>query len=82
MSVKLFLKGFKQGMHLFGQNIALIVNTALLLLVYILGVGITSLIARMSGKKFLEMKLDKNSSSYWKALNLKKKQMDEYCRQF
>ena len=80
MSIKLFFKGCKEGMHLFGQNIAIIVNTVLLFIAYIVGVGLTSIIAKISGKKFLEM--IRGKESYWKPLNLKKKKMEEYYRQF
>jgi len=48
-----FLKGCREGMHLFGQNIALIINTILLTAVYVLGVGMTSLIAKMASRHFL-----------------------------
>ncbi len=82
MSVSIFFKGFKEGMHIFGQNIAMLINTLLLLMVYLTGVGITSIIAKVSGKRFLEMKIDNESDSYWKPLNLKKKEMDEHYRQF
>ena len=80
MSIRLFFAGFKEGMHLFGQNIAILINTILLVVVYIIGVGPTSIIAKISGKRFLEMKQGKDS--YWKPLNLKKRQMEEYYRQF
>ncbi len=87
-SLRTFLKGCKDGMRLFGQNIALIVNTLLLIVVYALGVGLTSLIAKMAGKHFLEMELKKDrkkkggQKSYWQDLNLKKRPMEEYYRQF
>lgn len=80
MSTKLFFIGCREGMHLFGQNIALIINTVLLFIVYIVGVGATSLIAKIAGKHFLEMK--KQEVSYWKPLNLKKKKIEDYYRQF
>jgi len=79
--VRQFFKGFKQGMKSFGSNIALIVNTILLSLVYVMGVGITSIIAKLIGKRFLETKLSKKST-YWSDLNLKKKHIEEYYRQF
>lgn len=80
MTVKKFCSGFKDGMGIFGQNIALIINTFLLSIVYILGVGITSIIAKIVGKSFLETK--KKKESYWVELNLRKKEMEEYYRQF
>ena len=67
-------------MHLFGQNVALIINTALLSFAYVFGVGLTSIVAKITGKRFLDMKQGKES--YWKPLNLKKKSMEEYYRQF
>ncbi len=80
MPIKTFLKGAKEGMSLFGQNIALIVNTFLLFMVYLVGVGMTSLIAKLVGKHFLDMK--KKKDTYWKDFNLKKKPIEEYYRQF
>ncbi len=79
---KLFFKGFKKGMHNFGGTIATIVNSGLLLIVYFIGVGITSIIAKLSGKHFLETKISKKRDSYWSDLNLKKKPIEEYYRQF
>ena len=70
-------------MHLFGQNIAIIINTIMLFIVYLVGVGITSIIAKIVGKHFMGMRLKKGKDgTYWKDLNLKKKEMDEYYRQF
>jgi|SRR3989338_5662107 len=77
---KQFFKGFKEGMGDFGHNIASIINTVLLSFVYVVGVAPTSIVAKILGKHFLETKLSK--SSYWSALNLKKKSIEEYYRQF
>ena len=76
-----FLIGFKEGMKNFGQGIALIINTILLTFVYLVGVGLTSIVAKISRKHFLEMNLSKNGT-YWSDLNLKKKSIDKYYRQF
>ncbi|MCF7862269.1 hypothetical protein K9M79_08595 [Candidatus Woesearchaeota archaeon] len=73
-------KAFKKGMHNFTTNISIIINTILLIIVYFIGVGITFIFAKMVGKHFLDMKLSKGS--YWKTLNLKKKPMVSYYRQF
>lgn len=80
MSLKQFFNGLKKGMKEFGHNIAIIVNSVLLTIVYFSGVGLTSLIAKATGKHFLETKAKKGS--YWHDLNLKKKTLDEYYRQF
>ena len=65
----------------FGQGIAVIINTILLTFVYLIGVGLTSIVAKISRKHFLEMNLSKNDT-YWSDLNLKKKSIDKYYRQF
>ena len=75
-----FFIGVKEGMHEFGRLIGGIINAALLFVVYVIGVGITSVIAKFTGKHFLEMRQGKKS--YWTTLNLKKKPLEAYYRQF
>ncbi len=80
--LKEFLIGIKAGQKKFGENIALVVNTLLLSIVYFLGIGFTSIIAQILGKRFLEIKPEKDAKTYWKNLNLSKKPLEEYYRQF
>jgi len=82
MDIKEFFSGFKKGFIKFGHNIGLIVNVILLSLVYIVGVGLTAIAAKLVGKKFLETKLEKNSETYWNELNIKKREMEKYYKQF
>lgn len=77
-----FLKGFKEGMRNFGYNITLIINSVLLSLVYIIGVGFTSIFAKLFRKQFLETKISRKRETYWSDLDLKKKSIEEYYRQF
>jgi hypothetical protein len=77
-----FLKGLKEGQKLFGETIAIIINSLLLTIVYFVGVGLTSIIAKLFRKSFLDLKLEKNSKTYWSELNLSKKPLEEYYRQF
>ena len=74
--------GLKKGARSFGETIAIIVNSFLLLLVYMVGVGLTSLIAKLAGKKFLETKPSRKEKSYWSGLNLKTRPIEEHYRQF
>jgi hypothetical protein len=76
------LRGIRKGMHRFGTDIAGLVNTILLTIVYFIGVGLTSIVAKLSGKRFLDTKLDRKSKTYWNNLNIKKRQADDYYRQF
>ena len=72
-----FIKGFKQ----FGENIALTVNTLLLVPVYVFGVGITSGFAKIANKSFLDTWIDKKKKSYWTNYS-KIKNKESYLRQF
>jgi hypothetical protein len=69
-------------MHLFSSRLSLLVNSLLLFFVYIIGVGFSSLIAKITGKQFLTLHLDKKAATYWEHLDLKKKPIKEYYRQF
>ena len=77
-----FFKGFNKGIKIFGSNITVIINTILLFIVYLIGVGFTSRAAKLFRKNFLDTKLSKEKDSYWSDLNLKKQSIDKYYRQF
>jgi len=78
--MKLFFKGFKSGIKEFGSNVGIIVNSILLSVVYFIGIGITSLLAKLFKKHFLDT--EQKRDTYWNNLNLKKKPLKEYYRQF
>ena len=80
--IKEFIGGFIEGQKLFGEDIGTLVNSVLLSFVYFVGVGLTSIFMKLFGKKFLDLKTDKNSKTYWVDLNLGKKPTEEYFRQF
>jgi len=80
--VKPFVKGVKKGFKDFGLGITAIVNAILLTLVYVIGVGLTAIVAKIFGKHFMDVKKQKNIKTYWKELNLKKEPTDNYYRQF
>ncbi len=69
------------GFHAFGRSISTVVNTMLLGMVYVIGIGAAAVIARMRQKHFLDMAIDRRAS-YWLDLDLKKKPREEYDRQF
>ncbi len=76
-----FLRGFKRGSGDFGLNLSVIINSALLLLVYLMGVGITSGFAKLVKKSFLDTAASERDT-YWDDLNLKRKRKESYYRQF
>lgn len=79
--LKQFFNGFKKGLGNFGGNVGLLVNSVLLTIVYLVGVGLTSIVAKLVGKHFFEIKTPQ-TATYWSDLNLKKKEIEEYYRQF
>ena len=80
--IKNFFKGFKEGIKLFGEHISIIINSVLLSFVYLIGVGLTSIFAKVFAKHFLELKPNTKTDTYWQDLNLTKKPLKEYYRQF
>jgi len=70
------LKDFQNGLKEFGLCISTVVNTVLLSIVYIIGVGIASLANKVSKKELLELK--KKDGSYWSDFH----QSNKYYRQF
>ena len=69
-------------MEAFGLSINSLISTVLLLTVYVLGVGITALIARAVGKKFLPMDSPQHRDTYWTDLHLTRESIEKYYRQF
>lgn len=75
-----FFKGFVAGFKHFGQGITNIVNFILTLVIYIIGVGLTSIVAKAFGKHFLSLRKT-NKKSAWSAKNSHPKP-DDFYRQF
>lgn len=78
--IKQMFDELKEGSKMFGELISAIINLLLLTFVYFIGVGLTSIFARLFGKKFIDNKTTQNS--YWEELNLTTRQLSEYYRQF
>ncbi|MFH1408784.1 MAG: hypothetical protein ABIH34_02665 [Nanoarchaeota archaeon] len=82
MTIRAWFSDLGSGFRSFGETIMVIVNTLLLSVVYLFGVGITSLIARLSGKQFLALKTDEKEKSYYEVPPSKKKSTEDSYRQF
>jgi len=80
--MKDFIEGFKEGQKDFGESIAIIINSVLLFLIYIIGVGLTSIAAKIFNVKFLDLEKNEHIESYWSELNLSEKPIQSYLRQF
>lgn len=77
-----FFIGFKEGMKDFKYNLVTLINLALLLIVYFVGVGFASIFAKLFKRRFLETKISKEKESYWSDSDLNKKPIESYYRQF
>lgn len=82
MKIKEFFTGFWKGQKLFGETISSLINFLLLSIIYFIGIGLTFIISKIFKKEFLSTQIDENSETYWENLNLNKKPLEEYYRQF
>ncbi|MBU1201192.1 MAG: hypothetical protein KJ583_04045 [Nanoarchaeota archaeon] len=80
--IKDFFLGFKEGFMDFGHDVSVIINSLLLSIVYFVGVGLTSIFAKVFKKHFLDLKVNKKKKSYWNDLDLKEKDIEKYYRTF
>ena len=81
MKKKCFITGLKEGFTEFGSSINSIIFTALLFLVYIFGIGLTSIVLRLAKKDILDTK-NKKKKTYWFDLNLNLKDKESYYNQY
>jgi len=66
----------KRVFFIISKAIQFIINSILLTIVYIIGIGLTSFLAKLTGKKFLGQK--RGTQSYWRDI----KDDNNYYRQF
>ncbi len=79
--LNLFFKGFLQGFKSFGHTVTNIVNFFLLLIVYIFGIGSVSVIGKLTGKHYLDLKKSNNKSN-WHEHKVTKEPIEKYYRSF
>ncbi len=77
-----FWKGFTTGFQTFGKSIAAVVNTLLLFVVYVMGVGLTSIIAKITRKHFLETTISEDHDTYWSPFGAGARDRNDYYKQF
>ena len=78
---RIFLRDLKQGFASFGESIVTFINTVLLVIVYVFGVGVSALMMARKRKTLLDMKIDGSVETYWKTTPLAK-DMKSHYRQF
>ena len=79
--INLFFKGLQQGFKNFGHTITGVINFFMLLIVYILGIGIISIISKLVGKHYLDLKKS-GSKSNWHEHKVTKQPLEKYYRTF
>ena len=79
--MKLVFKEFRKGMEDFTKIIVNVVNFILLSIAYVLGVGLTAVIAKLSKKTFIDTKKHQKES-YWIEEEIKTEAKEKYYRQF
>jgi len=82
MKIPRFLKIYFSGMRKFGLNITILINSLLLLFVYLVGIGITSIIAKLFNKSFLDIRIKKFKKSYWTKLDLGNENEKDHYKQY
>ena len=75
-----FFRGFKEGFREFGLRVNDGVTVIVMLFVYVIGIGLTSIFGKLSKKKFLDLNPEK--SSYWINIEASKKTIEDYRRSF
>ena len=75
----IFLKGFIKGFRNFSHVITDAVNFVMLFFLYLIGIGIVSIVSKLLGKRFMDLK---SSGSSWVIRKLKKRPIEEYYRLF
>lgn len=74
-----FIRGFGKGFKLASSLVSTLINSLLLSVVYFLGVGFSSLIAKAIGRHFLDKG---KQTSYWHDIPEIKREMNRHYRQF
>lgn len=70
----------KQGMREFTESVSGFINAILLFVVYLIGVGLTALVAKLFRKHFLDLRRSSSASYYLPKKPITTK--DDYYRQF
>lgn len=76
------LLALRHGIELFGALINNVVVWAALFVVYVVGIGVTALFARLVGKKFIRSQIDYSAESWWEPLDLSLQERERYYDMF
>ncbi len=80
--LRIFIAGVRDGFGNFSHVIINIVNFILLSLVYFTAIALVAIISKLFGKRFIDLKRQKNTETYWLNKSIKTKPLESYYRQF
>lgn len=80
--IKSFLIGFRHGNKEFTSSLSTLISVILLSFIYFLGIGLTSILMKITGMDFIAKRPDLNTQSYWKTLDVSSKNINSYYRPF
>jgi len=72
----------REGAAEFGEAIGKMVSFVLLSVIYVVAVGLTSLIGKLVGKVFVEMNIVRTRTSYWEDVDISTDKYERYLRQY
>lgn len=78
----LFFKGLREGMQSFGKIVNKGVASIALFIAYVVGIGLVAMMAKLFGKKFLHLELDKKAPTYWEESKIGKRTKEELEKPF
>jgi len=81
MGVKKIFSLFKNFLMKFSEFITSIINFIILVPVFFIGIGLTSLFSKIVRKHFLNLRI-KEKESYWLDKNLTTQKLEKYYRMF
>lgn len=77
-----FFGDLKEGSKKYGEEVAFLINCVLLSFAYLVGVGLTWIVARVFHKRFMALAPEPSKTSYWEKSTMSERKKEEYYRQF
>ncbi len=79
---QLLFSGIYEGLAAFGKIVSNIVNFFLLLIVFVFGIGLVSVVGKLRGKKFLSLGFNSKAKSYWGESPALNRKLEDYLKPF
>ena len=77
-----FFGGWWAGFKMVGESFTIAFNAFFLTIAYVVGVGITAMVAKVVRKHFLDLGWPANRQTHWVENTIKTERFEKYRRQF